>query len=91
MPHGGDDFTVNVGHYTPYDPSMQQTAGPSYRQIVDLSSLDKSLFLNPMGQSGNELSPHYDNLLPLWSQGQYIPMRMTGFDADVATSVVIEP
>eukprot|EP01051_Picozoa_sp_SAG22_P010481 SAG22_NODE_947_length_6367_cov_23.437460_1_plen_155_part_00 len=37
-PHGGDLTTVNVGHYNPADRSMEQTAGPSYRQVRTCSA-----------------------------------------------------
>lgn len=73
--HGGDDYTVNVGHYDYNDDEMTQGAGPSYRQIVDFSELENSLFLNPLGQFGMELSDHYDDLLPKWAQGDYMPMQ----------------
>jgi len=73
--HGGDHYTVNVG---PYDlaGSMEQVDGPSYRQIVDLSSMDESLFIHGPGQSGNILSVHYDDFVQKWSQGDYLPMWM---------------
>ena len=72
--HGGDDYTVNVGHYDYNDAAMRQHHGPSYRQIVDFSDLDGSLFLNPLGQYGLELSEHYDDLVEKWSDGGYMPM-----------------
>jgi len=43
---------------------MTQTAGPSYRHLVDLSSPDQnSLFLNPLGQSGDMFNFLYDNFI----------------------------
>ena len=72
--HGGDDSTVNVGHVNS-DAAMTQTAGPSYRHLVDLSAPDvNSLFLNPLGQSGDVFSYLYDNLLNMWSTGRYMKM-----------------
>jgi hypothetical protein len=46
--------------------------------------MDQSLFLNPLGQSGNILSKKYDNLLDLWSDasGSYMNMRMVDFPSD---------
>ena len=70
--HGGDSFTVNVGGYDFDDKDLTQHAGPSYRQIIDLNNTESSLFINPMGQNGNELSSEYDNLLQMWSSGQYV-------------------
>ncbi len=71
--HGGDRYTVNVGIYRPED--FRMFWGPSYRELVDLARPEKSLFIHPMGQSGNVLSRHYADLLPLWARGEYLPMR----------------
>ncbi|WP_167481957.1 penicillin acylase family protein [Thermus caldilimi] len=74
VPFGGDRYTVNVG---PFDPeTLLMSHGPSYRQIVDLAHPEASLFIHPMGQSGHFLSPHYADLLPLWAEGAYLPMRL---------------
>ena len=81
-PHGGDEHTINVGHFDFSDPNMPQTAGPSYRQVVDLGNVEASLFVNPLGQNGNQLQANYDNLLQLWSDGEYMPMQTVGFPVD---------
>ena len=70
---GGDASTVNVGAYR-RDGSYIMSDGPSYRQIVDLSDLPRSVFVHTTGQSGNIFSGHYRNLLPLWRRGEYLPM-----------------
>lgn len=85
--HGGDESTVNVGHWD--SNTFVMGHGASYRQvtcnrnrsihvvlrcrlclvcpqIVNLGDMEKSVFLNPLGQSGNEFSPLYDNLLDDW-------------------------
>jgi penicillin amidase len=66
---GGDASTVNVGAYR-LDGSFAMTDGPSYRQIVDLSSLAEGLFVTT-GQSGNVFDRRYRDLLPLWRDGVY--------------------
>lgn len=76
MAFGGDRYTVNVG---PFDPeTLAMGHGPSYRQIVDLSDMEGSLFVHPMGQSGHFLSRHYADLLSFWRRGDYLPMRFAG-------------
>ncbi|AAS82314.1 penicillin acylase family protein [Thermus thermophilus] len=83
---GGDRYTVNVG---PFDPeTLAMGHGPSYRQIVDLSDMEGSLFVHPMGQSGHFLSRHYADLLPLWQRGDYLPMR---FGAPLGRTLLLEP
>ena len=68
---GGDASTVNVGAYR-RDGSYVMSDGPGYRQIVDLSDLSKSVFVNTTGQSGNVFSDRYRDLLPLWRRGEYL-------------------
>ncbi|KAA0150460.1 hypothetical protein FNF29_05263 [Cafeteria roenbergensis] len=80
--HGGDFSTVNVGHSKLSDPAFPQTAGPSYRQVVDLASPASSLFLNPLGQNGNLFSKHYDNLVRDWAEGEYLPMTTVAGSSD---------
>ena len=72
--HSGDDSTVNVGKCNKNTWQLEQTFGPSYRQIIDLSNFQQSIYINPPGNSGNLLSPYYDNHLSLWSNGTYYPL-----------------
>lgn len=74
--HGGDFSTVNVGGFDVSTPAFVQDHGPSYRQIVDMSDPNLSIFLNPLGQSGNLLSDHYDDLLDDWADGGYLSMSL---------------
>jgi acyl-homoserine lactone acylase PvdQ len=70
--------------------SFNQLAGASYREIFDLSDWDKARGVNVPGQSGQPGSPHYDDLLPLWSKGQYFPLRYTKPAVDRETTDVLE-
>jgi len=75
---GGNNYCINVG---PYDhDTFSANFGPSYRELVDLSNNNESVFIFPIGQSANPHSKFYQNYLPLWSSGQYIGMKMTDFD-----------
>ena len=78
--HGGDRSTPNVGAFGMSD-TFLSTAGPSYRGVWDLASIaeqatanqpTESVYLNPLGQSGNMLDSNYDDLLPLWESGNYL-------------------
>ena len=48
--------------------------GAAYRGIYDFSDLDKSVFIQSTGQSGNFLSQHYRDFAKPWSQSKFIPM-----------------
>jgi penicillin G amidase len=69
-PAGGDLFTPDAA-----DGGLRATAGPSWRMIVTLSRSGVSAEgVYPGGQSENPASPWYDNLIPLWWNGQYLPV-----------------
>lgn len=66
----GGDYTVNVGTYEP--DTMNQKMGPAYRQIIDLSNMDNSLFVIPLGERDDPLNLHYNDLLSSWVTGRYV-------------------
>jgi penicillin amidase len=66
----GDGNTVDATGGEGY----AQTAGASYREILDLSNWDNSLAINTPGQSEDPGSRHYSDLLPFWAAGQYFPL-----------------
>ena len=73
---GGDPNTLCNGYYIPEN-DFQVFAGPSYRQIHDLTDWDKSLVALPGGQSGLPFHKHYNDLMKLWVKGKYIPFLFT--------------
>ena len=50
-----------------------QTAGASFRIVVDLADWDKAVMTNTPGQSGNPDSPFYRNLFNDWANDNYFP------------------
>jgi penicillin amidase len=72
IPRSGDGNTVGASGYE--GDSFEQVAGASYRELLDPGDWDRSLAVNAPGQSGQPGSPHYSDLLPLWSQGHYFPL-----------------
>lgn len=67
---GGDAFTVNATGGN----GFRQMSGASYRQILDFSNWDSSVFTTTPGQSGQPGSPYYDNLAAAWGDGKYTPL-----------------
>jgi penicillin amidase len=84
----GDDATVDATYFG--GSSFDQLAGASYREIFDLSDWDNAVSVNVPGQSGQPGSPHYDDLLPLWTRGQYFPLRYSKPSVDRETTDVLE-
>jgi penicillin amidase len=76
-PIGGDTDTVCQTAFLPNDPYNNNGWAPSFRQIVDMGDLSKSVTIIPPGQSGHLASPHYDDLLEPWVKGEYQPMLWT--------------
>jgi len=67
---GGDANTVNASGGA----GDRQTAGASYREILDVADWDRSVATSTPGQSGQPGSPHYGDLLALWGDDKYFPL-----------------
>jgi penicillin amidase len=70
---GGSD-TLNRGRTRIGHPKTPFAAvhGAVYRAVYDLAALDQSRFMIAPGQSGNLLSPHFDDLLRRWRDGEHV-------------------
>ena len=66
----GDGNTVNATGGA----NFQQTAGASFREVIDLADFDRSIVTNVPGQSADPRSPHYSDLLALWGSDQFFPL-----------------
>jgi penicillin amidase len=74
IPLGGDTYTVNQAGAELTNPTAGVMAIASLRMVVDVGEWENSRFSLPGGQSGNPLSPHYDDLLPFWECGEGVPI-----------------
>jgi penicillin amidase len=85
----GDGFTVNATGGA----NFYQTAGASYRQVIDVSDWDRSVMTNTPGESGDPLSKHYDDLIEDWAWGQYHPMPFSRKAVEAVTEekLVLSP
>ncbi|WP_088341053.1 penicillin acylase family protein [Robiginitalea sediminis] len=52
------------------------TSGPSTRRIVDFSDIENSVSILPTGQSGNPLSPYYDDQAEMYMKGEFRKMML---------------
>jgi penicillin amidase len=72
---GGGMDTIDRGQmYFRSEHPFANVHGAGYRAIYDLNDPEASLFIVSTGQSGNPLSPHYDDLIEAWALGTYLPM-----------------
>jgi penicillin amidase len=90
FPFGGDADTINQGAVLPLDPLASADNIASLRMVVDVGAWSNSRFSLPGGQSGNPLSPHYDDLLPLWLRGEGVPIAWTEEEVRQATIHTLE-
>lgn len=69
LPRGGDGSTVSATGN-----GDNQTAGGSFKMIIDTEDWENSIGINAPGQSGNPEDPHYRDLFDLWARGRYFPL-----------------
>ena len=81
LPSPGDWSTVNVGPVAA-DAPFEQRSVPSYRGIFDLSRANDSRLIDPVGESGHFLSPHYDDFMKDWSELRYRKARTDRLDIE---------
>ncbi len=88
VPRGGDATTPNAT-----GSGSRQTAGASFRLVLDVSDWDRSTTINVPGASGQPGSPHYADLLPLWAEGRYhpLPFSRTAVESHAAHRLVLLP
>jgi penicillin amidase len=69
----GGNYTLNRGR-APLDGErpFANTHAASFRAIYDLADLERSLFIQTTGQSGNPFSPFYRSFARRWAEGKYI-------------------
>lgn len=86
-PTGGISTTINNGEYdfTGYRPDgkdvlhADQTVGASSRRVIDMTNASSYRSVLPGGNSGEIMSSHYKDQLPLWLEG-----RLREFVTDIA-------
>ncbi|MET0194474.1 MAG: penicillin acylase family protein, partial [Hyphomicrobiaceae bacterium] len=74
VPSPGGSYTLNRGK-TDFGDKLQPFAnrhGSSLRAIYDFADLERSLYMQSTGQSGNPMSPFYRSFANRWSDGDYI-------------------
>ena len=84
----GGDYTVDVGTYDPN--SFVQIAGATYRQIINLGNLNRSYYIQTLGESENFFSRYYSNFLKMWRNGNYAQMKQYDSPCNPKASNCIE-
>ena len=89
----GDTYTVNVGHFFIRDEArpFANRHAPSLRAIYDLADLERSLFMQSTGQSGNVFSPWYASFAERWAKVEYITIPTRRESIGAAHRLVLKP
>lgn len=84
----GASNSINVAPFSFAENNrFSQFVGPSYRQIIDLGNVGMEQFSLSTGQSGNLLSPHYDDWIANHQQGRYMMMKISA----PAEAIILKP
>lgn len=91
VPHAGSAVTPMHTGYRGTD--FRTMMGSSFRLVVDLADLDRSVTINTPGQSGDPNSPHYRDLFAKWAAGDYVPLpySATAVEAALERKLVCKP
>lgn len=73
---GGNEVINNMMFLLANSEHYKVKAGPAKRRIIDFGDLEHSYNILPTGQSGNVLSPHYDDQAQLFVKGEFRPQMM---------------
>jgi penicillin amidase len=93
FPWGGDANTINQAAVSFLDPTANSPFVASMRMAVDVGEWDANRFILPGGQSGNPMSPHYDDQLDLYREGGAISIAWSARtrEASVVETLEIRP
>ncbi len=88
----GDSYTVNATGYSTSAPYTVKSV-PSYRQIIDLQDLTRSVSMHTTGQSGHPYHAHYDDMIDPWRNIEYHSFLWdrAGVEADAEGVLVLRP
>ncbi len=89
-PCGGDADVINQAAALPLEPFRPTNNIASLRAVFDVGAWSNSRFILPSGQSGNPLSPHYADQLPLWQRGEGVPIAFTSDEMRQAAVETLE-
>ncbi len=73
VPYGGTPGSLNASFYFEDESSagrFESVVGPSWRFIIDFADTDAATMVLPAGNSGNPVSPHFDDFYPYWRSGK---------------------
>ena len=89
LPGYGDSTTVNQAGFEYWEPLRPANVTAHLRSSIDIGNWGASRFVLLGGQSGNPLSPHYGDLVPLYQRGEGVPVHWEDSEVDRHTVATI--
>jgi len=74
---GGDTNTLQCASVDPANPTANPVGIATMRMVVEVGNWKNNRWALAGGQSGNPLSPHYDDMIPLWARAEGAPIAWT--------------
>jgi penicillin G amidase len=85
IPIGGDATTIPQASVSWLHPTGDPIGIASMRLVIDVGNWDATRVVLAGGQSGNPLSPRYDDLLEPWQRGETVSLAWSREAVDRAT------
>lgn len=73
---GGQEVINNKDFFLKDTPGIDIRNGPSMRILIDFSDIENSFNINPTGQSGFFMSPHYADQADMYNTGKFRKQMM---------------
>ena len=86
---GATEVINNQGFIWNASGNYEVTWGPAMRRIIDLGDYENSISILPTGQSGNVMSPHYDDQAQMFINGEFRKQRMNRKDIEANSTGVL--
>ena len=89
---GGRELPNNIAHYIGPGP-WSAAYGPSTRRVIDFAEPDKSVGINPVGQSGVLFDRHHHDQAQTFIEGGYQPQHLSTADvaAHTRSTLMLQP
>ena len=73
---GNNEVLNNMAFHPTADGLYKVKSGPAKRRIIDFSDTEHSVNILPTGQSGNPMSPHYNDQADMFVNGKFRLQKM---------------
>ena len=90
---GGSEVLNNLSFSLDTTGNFPVTSGPALRRVTDFGDIEHGITVSPTGQSGNVMSPYYDDQAEMFATGKFRTMWMNRVDVETVNKnkLVLKP